>query len=308
MNALSKLIIEKHLVRKTKAQKAAFREALIWELQKLGIEAREEKCRNLPGSVNVIAGDAENAELIFGAHYDTPARMLVPNFITPRNPLVYIGYQLMIVLLFIAAALLVSLPMWWIEPDFMPLTFMVVYWVLLLFMMMGPANPNTYNDNTSGVVALIEMLEKMDEDTRKQCAFVFFDHEELGMMGSAAFAQMHKKAAKHTPMINLDCIGDGEHLLLTVKRAFRKDEKTDSALKAAFEGGGSVLNVNAASTVYPSDQSSFKKAVGVAALKKRKVIGYYMDRIHTAKDTVLEEKNLERVTVGMIAFAQEYLR
>ncbi len=307
MNKLSELIIEKHLVRKTRKQKAAFREMLIWELQKLGIEAKEEKCLNMFSSVNVVVGDADNAKLILGAHYDTASKMFLPNFITPRNPVLYIGYQILIVMLFFAASLLVVFPINYIAPDFMPLAFMAVYWALLLFMMMGPANPNTYNDNTSGVVALIEMLEKMDEDIRSKCAFVFFDHEEMGMVGSSAFAQMHKEAAKNTPMINIDCIGEGEHLLLSVKRAFRKDEKADNALRNAFKMG-SVLNVNAAGTVYPSDQSSFTKAVGTATLKKKKLIGYYMDRIHTSKDTVLEEKNIERVTGGMIDFAKEYLQ
>ena len=309
MNGISEFVIKNHLVRKTKAQKAAFREALTARLREAGIEAKEENCRNFLASVNVVVGDADKAQVIFGAHYDTAPRMFFPNFITPKNLLWYIIYQLLIVVLFIAAALLISFPLRCLVPEeFGALVSLPVYYVLLGFMIAGPANPNTYNDNTSGVVSLIEIMMNMDAETRAKCAFVFFDHEEVGVFGSAAFAQMHKNAAKNTPMLNMDCVGDGEHLLLSAKRAFRKEKELYAALKAAFADGGSTLHTHAAKTVYPSDQSNFQKAVAVAALKHKKFIGYYMDRIHTSKDTVLEEKNIERISRGMIAFARDYLK
>ena len=56
---------------------------------------------------------------------------------------------------------------------------------------------------------------------------------------------------------------------------------------------------------YPSDQARFKKGVGVCALKKKPVIGYYMDRIHTRKDTVLDEKNLELLRMGALTLAEK---
>lgn len=306
MDNLTQLIIQKHLVRKTKAQKKAFRETLLWELEKRGIEAKEETCRNSMKSVNVVVGDADKAQLIFGAHYDTAPRMFLPNFITPKNAFFYIVYQLLLVGLLAVAAGAIGLAVGWIAPDFTKLAFLVAYWGLLLLMMFGPANPNTYNDNTSGVATLIELMLSMDEQTRSKCAFVFFDHEEVGLVGSAGFAQMHKEAAKNTVMLNFDCVGDGEHLLLSAKQALRKDEEAYTALKTAFADGESVLYTHAAKTVYPSDQSNFKKAAAVAALKHKKGIGYYMDRIHTARDTVLEEKNVERIVRGMKAFAQRY--
>ena len=42
---------------------------------------------------------------------------------------------------------------------------------------------------------------------------------------------------------------------------------------------------------YPSDQMNFPYGVGVAALKRRKKI-LYLDRIHTSKDTVLDQTNV----------------
>lgn len=44
---------------------------------------------------------------------------------------------------------------------------------------------------------------------------------------------------------------------------------------------------------YPSDHAGFHTALAVAALKQKPCIGYYMDRIHTNKDTVFDEANIQ---------------
>ena len=44
-------------------------------------------------------------------------------------------------------------------------------------------------------------------------------------------------------------------------------------------------------SVYPSDQKNFPLGVGICALRKGK-LGLYMSRIHTRRDTVLEETNV----------------
>ena len=54
---------------------------------------------------------------------------------------------------------------------------------------------------------------------------------------------------------------------------------------------------------YPSDNALFEKGVGVCALRRRKIVGYYMDRIHTHRDTVLEEENIELLRRGALALA-----
>ena len=42
---------------------------------------------------------------------------------------------------------------------------------------------------------------------------------------------------------------------------------------------------------YPSDQMNFPYGVGICALHKGK-LGLYLSRIHTPKDTILEETNV----------------
>ena len=309
MTELSRKIIDQHLVRKTGKQKKEFREMLIKELMSMGIEAREEKHRDLFGSVNVIAGDAEKAEIIFGAHYDTCPRMILPNFITPRNLALFILYQLLMVGILVLAALAVSIPLAAAVSETVgEAVWFLVYFGLLALMMKGPANPKTMNDNTSGIVGLIELIARMPEETRARCAFVFFDNEELGMLGSSAFRKARKKRMQQIPLVNLDCIGDGEYLLLAASKAFRQEQRLYGALREAFAAQGPVLDVKGETTVYPSDQQGFKKSLAIAALKKRPVVGYYMDRIHTAKDTVLREENIERVAAGLCGMTGKYLR
>jgi hypothetical protein len=58
---------------------------------------------------------------------------------------------------------------------------------------------------------------------------------------------------------------------------------------------------SASNTLYPSDQGNFPVSAGVAALKKKKGVGLYMNRIHTPKDTVLREQNISYLTAGTLA-------
>ena len=309
MTELSKKIIDQYQVRKTGKQKKAFREMLMRELAGMGIEAKEEKYKDLFGSVNVVAGDIEKAEMIFGAHYDTCPRMPFPNFITPKNKLVYYVYQMTVVFALLLVSVIPAIPVGMVTDGREAyLVWYFTYLALFALMMKGPANPNTMNDNTSGVVTMIELMEKLPEELRSRCAFVLFDNEEVGLQGSGAFRGKHKKQAAETPMVNLDCVGDGEYLLLSASRDFREDEKLYAALKNAFGEGEKILYSEAEKTVYNSDQKKFKKSTAAAALHKGPRVGYYLDRIHTVRDIVLKEENVQWIAEGLSAMAGEYLQ
>ena len=43
---------------------------------------------------------------------------------------------------------------------------------------------------------------------------------------------------------------------------------------------------------YPSDQKNFTMGVGIAAFRRSKWAGLYCDKIHTRKDTILDENNV----------------
>ena len=86
-------IVHQFPVRKSKQQKQAFRDAVQSYAESLGYSVTVEK--GSLGSHNVVISDPSKAKFLVTAHYDTCARMPVPNFITPCNVWLYLGYQLL---------------------------------------------------------------------------------------------------------------------------------------------------------------------------------------------------------------------
>ena len=101
--------------------------------------------------------------------------------------------------------------------------FNVVFTVL--WMIFGLANKNNANDNTSGVVTLLEILRTLPENQRNKVCFVLFDLEEAGLIGSVSYRKAHKKATDHQLVLNLDCVGDGDHLLIFPTKALKQNRK-----------------------------------------------------------------------------------
>lgn len=307
------LLIEKFPIRKTKAQKEAFRTWALEEAQKLGYSAQVEKKGS---SNNVVIGDPDSAEVIITAHYDTPPVMPVPNFITPCNVPVYLVYQIGIALLMVAAAVLfgtlLGLAVNWITgvEDAGILTggmsTMIGMYGVIGLLMFGPANKNNANDNTSGVAGVLETMVRLPQDKRSKAAFILFDNEEKGMLGSAGFASKHKQVKKETLLVNLDCVGLGENILFFAPkkaRAHAHYEKLVAAIKAQQGRNAEMFKMEG--HVYPSDQSQFKCGIAVCSCKKAKVIGYYCDRIHTKRDTIADAGNMAFLADGLTAFVSE---
>ena len=271
MTELSREILRDWQVRKTKEQKTRFIAFLQERLPGLRVEEG-----GLPRCRNLVLGDPERADVVFTAHYDTCARLPFPNFITPKNLVLYLLYQLLIMTPFFALAVLLSVLLIRLgvyAPLAIMLSWALVMAALLYVFLFGPANPHTVNDNTSGVLTLCELIGQLSEEERARCAFVFFDHEETGLFGSSFFASKHKAAMKDRLLINFDCVSDGDDLAFA-----------SSADKRAVITGP-------LGAFYPSDQVNFPCGVGVAAMQCSRLLGLYVSRIHTARDTVCDERN-----------------
>lgn len=301
MTPTTKEIFERFEVRKSKKQKTAFREWLTPVLEQRGYAVTVEK--GSFGARNIVIGDVDRAKVVYTAHYDTCAVMPIPNFITPKTPLVYILYQLLIMIPVFAVIFGVSFACRAIDPGL----FMVGYWASLILimgtMMCGPANQHTANDNTSGTTAVIDLAMTMPEELREESAFVLFDLEEVGLVGSSSFASKHKKVMKEKLLVNLDCVSDGETMLFV----FRKGAKKHLDLfREVFPSDHRVTTDFAAKGyVYPSDQANFKCGVGVASLLKTKGGLLYMNKIHTGKDTVYRQENIEFLVEGCIRLTEK---
>ena len=305
MTPQSRKILDGFQVRKSRKQKESFRQWLCGELKKSGYAPSVERKF---AAKNVVVGDPDTAKVIFSAHYDTCAVLPVPNFITPRNMFFYLLYQLLFLLIFLVVVFIFDFAVFSLT-DAPAEVGVGLSYVLCLFMVWwildGPANRHTANDNTSGVVTLLETALSMPEEDRKKVCFVFFDNEEKGMFGSAAFTKAHKRAKREALNINFDCVSDGDCIQFFPGKRLKKDEAALEQIEASFEGRGEKrTEVVRGFGFYPSDNASFKRGVGVCALRYKKIIGCYMSRIHTNRDTVFEEENIELLRDGAVRLAK----
>lgn len=303
MTELSKTILAEFQVRKSRKQKAAFRDWLCVQLEQAGYTPAVEKGF---AARNVVVGDPEQAQVFFTAHYDTQAVLPIPNFITPRNAFWYTLYQMLLVggMFLIAGAVAGLLLLFRLPVEVALLVFNVVLLICCWWLIDGPANKHTVNDNTSGVITLVETALALPAEDRSKVCFVFFDNEEKGMLGSSAFAGKHKQVKKGRLVVNFDCVSDGASIQFFPSRKLKKDTtKIDSLEKAFRSAGARQVEVVRGFGFYPSDNAAFKLGAGVCALRKHKVFGWYMSRIHTAKDTVMEEENIELLRDGCLRLA-----
>ena len=295
-------ILTQYPVRKSKKQKKAFREAVCAYANALGYECRIEK--GSMGSRNVVIGNAERAEHLITAHYDTCANMLLPNLITPCNFLPFLLYQILLTLCMLVPAALVGILAGVIaqQPQLGELAFLITLFAVLLLMMYGPANQHNANDNTSGVVTLLEIAKTLPKTQRDKVSFVLFDLEEAGLIGSSSYYSKHKRESRNQLVWNLDCVGEGDHIVFFPSKKVRKDGRKMQVLRKCITHlpTKEITIRQKGFSFYPSDQANFPYGVGIAALKQCKM-GLYLDRIHTSKDTVLDETNVNILRAAIIS-------
>lgn len=286
-------VVKNYPVRKSKKQKQAFRADVTQWLQNLGYPVCEEK--GSFHSCNLVIGDPQGARYLVTAHYDTCARLPFPNLITPCNFWTFLLYQIFICLMLMLPALAVGGLVGYLLHSFNIgyFLFVVLLWAAIVLMLIGPANSSNVNDNTSGVVTLLEIARSIPELHRKNVCFVLFDLEEAGLIGSASYKKKHKREIPNQLVLNLDCVGEGDDIYFFPTAKLKKSKEKLAPLQKLAGGYGkkSIAVRTKGFSIYPSDQSNFPYGVGICALK-RGWAGLYLSRIHTPRDTVLDETNV----------------
>ena len=293
LEAIRKELFGRFEVRKTVKQKAAFAEWACDTARALGYDVQVERSGKWFDTRDIVIGDLSKARVLITAHYDTCARLPFGNTYTPECwPIIVFTQFVLPVILYIALCI-------WL--GFIPGNVLSV--VIVLLMLFGPANPHTANDNTSGV-AFVLLAMNLFKD-REDIAFVLFDNEEIGLLGSSAFVKAHTVLARRAFVLNFDCISDGDMLMLVGSKranASLQGRRLQKALEEIAPIYGKRFKTGEAlKAFYPSDQLLFPRGAAFAALKGKKVL--YMDRIHSAKDTVFEDDNI----LCLLKVAQEAL-
>lgn len=295
-------ILEQFPVRKTGLQKQAFRDAVQDYAQKAGYRVSVEQ--GSFGVRNLVLGSPDQAQYLVTAHYDTCARLPFPNFLTPCNLFGFLLTQTALFLGIVAISTLVGVLVGLcFGAQWVSLSSSITLLAIVTWMLCGPANPANVNDNTSGIITLLEIARTLPESQRGKVCFVLFDLEEAGLLGSRAYRKAHQSAAKNQLVLNLDCVGDGDHIRLFPTKKLLKDRKRCTSLYKAcgYFGKKEILVHEKGFSVYPSDQNNFPYGVGICALRKGK-LGLFVSRIHTPKDTVLDENNVNLLRAALTTF------
>lgn len=317
MNQVSQTIRDEYKVRKSKRQKEKFCNYIQEKVTAMGYPVSFEKNKDLITSNNIIIGDITHAKILLTAHYDTCAKFPFANFCTPLNIPYYIFFQIVLTLgLFLVSGfccifislMIASL----IGQDFGeflsyngPGLYLVSIVLFSYIVVAGPANKNNYNDNTSGVITIIEILEKLKGRTLHNVAIVLFDNEEKGLLGSSAFVKKHRELKKNAVVFNFDCVGDGDYMFLRISKRLKKEKDLCNRIEEVFVDEGDKKSLVSYKGIYMSDQMNFDKGIGIAALNYREKTGYYMDKIHTKNDVILDESNIHYFCSKMVSFLED---
>ncbi len=297
-------LMQQFPVRRTSKQKADFRAWFLQTVKEMGYAAQEE---NPKGHKNLVLGNPEQARVTLTAHYDTPARAFLANVMFPCSKLHFVLRQVYMIGMMIGLGALVGVPVGLLAGDWYPgfVVGWLVYMGLLMMMLFGPANPNNANDNTSGVAAILETLARIPAEERGKIAAILFDDEEKGLLGAKAYAKAHKAVKEESLIINLDCVGNGDQLLLIASKEARELPQYAALMDCMVSSDGrTVQHLALEKCRVNSDQKNFRQAVAVLACKKGKGGLLYADRIHTIHDTLCDQGNIDHLAAGLEAFVR----
>ncbi len=294
-------VLKNHPIRRTDPQKDAFIADILEYARREGYAVNVESGQKK--EKNIVIGAPAQARFLVTAHYDTPATSLFPNLLLPKNFTLFYLYQIGVILSYMLIALLAALPFWRLTENEKAalLIWYVVYMALAMMGRWGPANKNNYNDNTSGVVTVLEILSALPPEHRRQAAFVLFDREEMGLVGSKEYRKRHKEQTENQLVLNLDCVGDGDILQLEPVKSAQTEEITEILSRICTKTDRKEIRLEQGKFTGSSDQRSFPKGIGIKVLHDKKGVGCCCGRIHTNRDTILDETNISILRDALIS-------
>ncbi len=305
MQGYSKILSERFPVRKTEKEKQVFISFLEEELQKMGYTPRVEETGRVK-SRNIVVGNPEKAAVVLCAHYDTPARKWFGNLQIPVNVPVYLGYQLLNMLILLIPSLILYLLAWQVLGKTAVWIFLLSYLALLLMETMGVGNQQNRNQS-SGLTALMEIAFLLPEKARTHVAFVFFDRGEMFTLGAKNYAKEHLQVQYTRLILQLDALGYGRELLLISRKGAQKCtgyQRVVRTLKKTecmnFHVSGNGLSI------CPGDYKCFQCGMILMACTHRPIAGLCIPYLQTSKDTQTDEKQVESIVKSVVQAVQSF--
>ena len=288
-------------IRKTNDEKEKFRNYILDELKDTDYVGYVDEIKK---HHNIVIGDISSSKVIFTAHYDTPASSLIPNLMIPRNigiwklshytfPLI-----LMLISLFMGRELASNFTNVLSVKIFFTIFFtFTIFWMLIYLFMLCFKNKHNKNDNTSGVATIMNLVNHCHSD---KIAFVLFDNEEKGLLGSKAMNSKYELNDKL--VINFDCVGVGDHIIFIAKQMAIKHELYEKLVSNIQSNQDfKVVFFPIEGSKSSSDYKSFECGIGVMACKCKNNV-YYTSKIHTNSDNEAYNENIEFLVENMLEF------
>ena len=276
-------------VRRKEDEKSAFYEYVCSELGQEKV-----KLEQLDKNNNIVIGNVQEAIVVITAHYDTPAASLVPNFMIPANKvigtLIALCYPLAMALFSIMVAF-GSGALFSLDDSTIMFIYLILYFSLFFGSTRFISNKNNKNDNTSGVSAVMTLASSITSD---KVAFILFDNEEKGLLGSKAYNKKHKELMMDKLVINLDCVGNGDNMIVITKEDAERTVEYELLRKtlSTEDNTYSVHYVPFKKSSGLSDHRSFPRSICVMAANKGNFVKFITGRIHTSRDTVVNSENI----------------
>lgn len=266
------------------------------KLKEMGYKTQHHHFKGLLSSVN-LETECENAEYIFIAHYDTAT--IMPFWMVWLMKLTGINRQLLLIGIMMAF----MIPFEFIADSY-PIAanaISVIFW--LTFLTLFIPTPSNYDDNTSGVITLLELAKSCKEKGIENVKFLFVDNEELGIIGSTAqrqFYEKHNLIPEGCKIISIDCVGGKGEIPLIIRNSNSEYiHQFEEAIKNEFNECKTVKMLLPA-----SDNYAFSKygALNISFVSKSIIPGgYAINNIHSPADKHIDLEKIRKLCDGIIA-------
>lgn len=253
-------------------------------------------------SNNVITTNTQTPKVVLMGHYDTASAFPYISNLPQWLFGVAIGQIIYSIIIFIPIVMVCFIGMNRIVGYSVSATIIII---ALLFYLFGYfPNPINKNDNTSGVISLLDISNNsiVKGKYRGKIMLVFTDNEEKGCLGSKVLKKRLRSLnydISNAKIINLDCIGYGDKIGI----GYTNDKSLIFAerLRNIFQQNNGInteVNVLKNSS---SDHKRFKEEGAVIVSRYKAPIwgprrSYYIGPIHTYMDRTINQNGINEIT------------
>lgn len=288
--------LKRKQIRHSRKEKDDFIEFLKQKLHKHGFEYNVVQAKVI-NSIHLETVSESDPDVILMAHYDTSN--IMPVWYEWLIRLCGHTRSLLTLLIFILVDQLLHLT----NNDLIIRGFEIVVVLTFIIPVLFIKNKHTMNDNTSGVIALLLLAEKIskNETLKKRVKIVFTDNEEKMLLGSFQLRRIWKKNSfsyKNTKIISIDSIGRGDYVVISYNIVNRIANELN---KMFAENQINSKSINMWVTPF-SDAYNFwfKGAVNINMMSKTIIPGgYYIKNIHSYRDKEISKDNIRIIVESL---------